>query len=131
MYHGVRKWPARPAIVRPQLAVAEAHAVERLPRQAGAVVGELLGIGEGAAQPLDFAGLAADVPGRAQMAGRRGAAHRDPRTRREAGRQRLRRLAHGAACRASISAILRPSSSAVKPPRCSSLLATAEIQRSY
>src|SRR5260221_14767937 len=87
----------RPAIVRPQLALAEAHAVERLPRQAGAGVGELLGVGEGAAQPLDFARLGADVPGRAQMAGRRGAGHRDPRTPREAGRPRLRRLAPGVA----------------------------------
>src|SRR6185437_11109959 len=119
----------RPAIIGPQLALAEAHAVERLLRRARTIVGELLGIGEGAAQALDLAGLAADVPGRAQMARRRHAAHRDPRARREA---RLMRsgLGHGASCRASTSAILRPSSSAVNTPRCSSVLAIDEIQRS-
>src|SRR6185437_6423062 len=118
----------RPAIVGPQLALAEAHAVERLLRRARTIVGELLGIGEGAAQPLDLAGLAADVPGRAQMAGRRHAAYRDPRARREA--RLMRGLGHGASCRASTSAILRPSSSAVNAPRCSSVLAIDEIQRS-
>src|SRR5579883_1802519 len=78
----------RAAIIGPEVALAEAHAVKRLARQAGTVVGELLGIGEGAADALDLAHLPADVPGRADMAGRRGAAHPDARARREARRHR-------------------------------------------
>src|SRR5689334_23247925 len=60
------------AIVRPDVALAEADAVERLGRQARTVVGQLLGVGEGAAEPLDHPGMAADVPGRPYVPRRRG-----------------------------------------------------------
>src|SRR6185312_213673 len=116
---------SRAGIVGPELALAEADAVERLRRQARAAVGELLRIGEGAAQPLDLAGAAADVPGRADMTGRIGATHAHAGTRLKA-----RRRAHAPPSRASISLILRPSSSVVTRPRCSRVLAMAEIQRS-
>src|SRR5262249_61227184 len=67
-----------PAIVGPDLALPEAHAVERLARRARPVVGEFLGIAVGGAEPLDHAGAAADVPGRADVAGLVGGAHRPP-----------------------------------------------------
>src|SRR5438094_958591 len=55
----------RPRIIGPDIALAEAHAVERLRRQARSVVGELLGIGEGPAQTLDDSAAAADLDNQA------------------------------------------------------------------
>ena len=67
-----------PAVVVPQRGLLEAHLVEHAPGQAGLVVGELLGIAEGALHGGHHAGLAAQVPGRAAMPERRplGDAHR-------------------------------------------------------
>src|SRR6185437_13839942 len=48
----------RAPILRPDLALAEAHAIKRLGRETGAVIGELLGIAEGAAETLDLADMA-------------------------------------------------------------------------
>src|SRR5262245_40021748 len=118
------------AIVRPYLVLPEAHAVERLRRQAGAVVGKFLGVGKGAAQAFDHPDMAADVPGRTQVPGRIGAPHPHPVAGGEAGRSRGGGRVHAAFSRASTSAILRPSSSAVRMPRCRSTLLTAMIQRS-
>src|SRR5215469_9848975 len=64
-------------VVRPYFRLNEAHAVQRLWRQAGASVGELLGIGVGAAEALNDAGVTADVPGRADVAGHIGPAYFD------------------------------------------------------
>src|SRR5262249_6373135 len=88
------------AIVRPNRALGEAHAIERQHRS-GPVVGELLGVAEAAAQPLDHAGLAADIGRGADMARRVAAAHPDWVARAEA------RRAH-VAWPAGISASLRP-----------------------
>src|SRR5271166_4941398 len=65
----------RAGIVGPDVALAKAHAVERLRRQARPVIGQLLGIGEGSAKPFDDAAAATDVPGGAQMARHVGASH--------------------------------------------------------
>src|SRR5262249_61245202 len=118
-----------PAIVGPDLALPEAHAVERLARRARPVVGEFLGIAVGAAEPLDHAGAAADVPGRADVAGRVGEAHAHAIAGPEARRGRLRR-AHDDPARAFTASILRPSSSVPITPRSSSTLVIAAIQRS-
>src|SRR5690242_18133854 len=112
-------------IVGPEFALAEAHAIKRLWRRPRPVVGELFGIGESTAEALDLAGLAADVPGRADMAGRIGAAHRDARARLKA-----RSDAHAPSSRAATSAILRPSSSVVTTPRCKRVFAIEVTQRS-
>jgi hypothetical protein len=53
------------AVIGPNLALDEAHAIERLRRQAVAAEGQLLGVWEAAADAFDYAGLAADVVGRA------------------------------------------------------------------
>src|SRR5262249_13794202 len=113
------------AIIGPELALAEAHAIKRLRRRSRPVVGELFRIGKSAADALDLAGLAADVPGRADVARRIGAAHGDARAGGKA-----RRRAHSAPWRAATSAILRPSSSLVTTPRCKSVLAIEVTQRS-
>src|SRR5438105_9001409 len=107
------------AIVGPNVLLLEAHAIERLRRQPVAHLRELLGVREGAAQPLDLADLAADVVRRADMAERRGLSHAHAVARlvarrdggivgRELGAHRTRR---------STSSILRPSSSVVMMPR--------------
>ena len=57
-------------VVGPDVGLADAHAVERALGQAVEAVGELLGIGELAAQPLDHAGAAARIDRHAAMAGR-------------------------------------------------------------
>src|SRR5690348_6831938 len=115
----------RALVIGPELALAKAHAIKRLRRRARPVVGELFGIGESAAEPLDLASLTADVPGRADMARRIGAAHGDARAGCKA-----RRHAHSAPWRAATSAILRPSSSLVTTPRWRSVLAIDVTQRS-
>jgi hypothetical protein len=50
---------APPAIVRPDVALPETQAVDRLLRQAGSGVGEFLRVAQDAAQALDNPGLAA------------------------------------------------------------------------
>src|SRR2546421_12884466 len=57
----------RPAIVGPDFLLLEAHAIERLRRQAVAHLRQLLGIGKVAAEALDLADMAADVERRADM----------------------------------------------------------------
>src|SRR5260221_13915980 len=93
------------AIVRPDRALGEANAIERQHRSRS-VVGELLGIAEATAQPLDLAGLAADIGRGADMPRRVAAAHPDAVARAAA------RRAHAVAWPAGISASLRPISSA-------------------
>src|SRR5271166_457659 len=66
-----------PTIVGPDIALPETHAIERLARQAGSRVGELLGVAEYAAQSLDDARLAANVIGRPDMPQGIGGAHGD------------------------------------------------------
>src|SRR5512134_3120592 len=63
------------SIARPHLALDKAHAIQRLRRESGTSVGELLGIGICAAHTLDDAGAAANVPRRAHVPGRVGTAH--------------------------------------------------------
>jgi hypothetical protein len=50
-----------PPIVGPDVALAEAHPIERLQRQARSRVGEFLWIAKCAAKAFDDAGLAANV----------------------------------------------------------------------
>src|SRR5437899_1290424 len=105
----------RPAIVGPDVLLHEAHAIERLRRQAAAHLRQFLRVRESAAQALDLADVPADVVRRADMPERRGfsdayaVARLEPR--RDAGELRAHRT------RRSTSSILRPSSSVVMMPR--------------
>src|SRR5262245_43545304 len=56
-----------PRVAGPDVALAEANLVEHLRRQTRLVVGERLRIAEAAVHRGDYAGLAAQVPGRAAM----------------------------------------------------------------
>src|SRR5665213_776869 len=68
----------RPAgIAGPHRALLEAHPVERLRRQPGTGIGQLLGVGKGAQGLGDHSFMAADVPRGADMAGRVGPANDD------------------------------------------------------
>src|SRR4030095_9270367 len=99
------------AVIGPNLALDEAHAIERLRRQAVAAEGQLLGVWEAAADAFDYAGLAADVVGRAQMARRIGAPHRH-------GIAGLEARAHAPSSDCWLTAAMRrPSSSVVMTPR--------------
>src|SRR5688572_26189754 len=115
------------AVIRPHVLLAEAHAVQRLRRQAVAHLGELLGVGEAAAQALDGAGVAANVERRADVAQRRGLAHAHALAHLEAGRHGL---IVGHELRLHTSSILRPSSSVVMMPRWMSAWPNAITQRS-
>src|SRR5882672_2777662 len=107
------------AIVGPYVLLLEAHAIERLRRQAVAHLRQLFRIGKGAAQPLDLADMPANVERRADMAERRGLAHSDLLSHRKLGRHGrvLRRELRLHRLRFSTSCILRPSSSVVMTPR--------------
>src|SRR5215472_4334161 len=96
------------AIVRPDPALPEAHAIERLARRAGPIERQLLGIAVSAAEPLDHADLPADVPGRADVAGRIGEPHAHGIARLELRSDRVGR-AHALTSRAFTASILRPS----------------------
>src|SRR6185295_7258750 len=114
----------RAAVIGPDLLLDEAHAIERAGRQTIAAEGQLLGIGETAADAFDHAGLAADVVGRAQMAWRIGAPHGH-------GIAGLEARTH-ASCsgRWPASAMRRPNSSVVRTPRATRARAIDAIQRS-
>src|SRR5205085_12221992 len=114
--HDIR---VRAAIVGPDILLPEAHAIERLRREAAAHLRELLGIRKSAAEPLDLTHLPADIERRADVPERRRLAHAHALAFLEArrhgrmlgGKLRLHRL------RRSTSSILRPSSSVVMTPR--------------
>src|SRR4249920_500778 len=65
----------RALVIRPHLPHREANPVEHALRLAAEAVGELFRIGESAADALDDARLAADVPRRAAVAGRIARSH--------------------------------------------------------
>src|SRR5215510_14363147 len=114
----------RAAVVGPDLVLNEAHAIERLRRQTVASEGQLLWIGETAADALHDAGFPADIVGRAQMAGRIGTPHGD-------GIAGLEARTHATSSgRWPTSAMRRPSSSVVMTPRATRPRATDAIQRS-
>src|SRR5688572_2514575 len=86
-------------VAGPDVLLGEAHAVEHLRRLAVESVGELFRVGEGAADALDHALLAANVVGRASMARRERALHAHLVADREtvAGRRSIARACCGSA----------------------------------
>ena len=72
-------------IVGPQVNLAETNLVENQGGQAGAMIGEALGIAEGTMDEGNFAGLAANEPWRAAMAERRTVVNQDALADREPG----------------------------------------------
>src|SRR6185436_11641374 len=105
----------RAAIARPDILLGKAHAVEHLLGLSRTPIGQFLRIAELAADPLDDAGLAADVIGRPDMARRIAAPDIDPRADGEARSHGLPTF--GPSGRFSMSASLLRSSSMLIVPR--------------
>src|SRR5262249_40055800 len=118
----------RPLVVRPDMLLRKAHAIEDLLGFTATAVGELFGVAELATDALDNARLAADVVGRADVARRIAPSDRDLAAAGKARRHGLPAL--GPSGRFSMSASLARSSSMLIVPRCTSAEAIELIQRS-